>query len=219
MKRAALAFALAATFTSCLSVRSPESGARLEIAAGEALVFGRVRCFDRGHEFDPWTREVSEILVEKPVVKLALFQVETGKKRPDVPIETRGAFEWIVPAGTYLVYHTPTVDPPYNEPLAAFQVRAGEAPIDLGELWLDLSVDRALSAELATYTLIAVDARPATAESAAELARRHPGSSAARSGAWIVDPELRRLFENWSVEACARVLARHGVELARVDGR
>lgn len=215
-RRIAWICALCATalLAACLSVRTPSAGAPVQLAAGEGVVFGRVRTFDRGHEITPWKREVFEILAEDPEVELALFHVESGRKRPDVPISSDGRFEWVLPAGTYLLYHTPSIDPPFNEPLAAFQVEPGPEATDLGELDLAISVDRPLSSSLATYTLLGTSARAGDDESAASFRRRHPGSSDVRQVAFVVDPDLGALFSNWSREECARILARHGLRLS-----
>jgi hypothetical protein len=215
----AIACSIAALACACLAVRTPEAGAPASCSAGEGIVFGRVRVFELGYEIDPWKRELSEIIAEKPVIELALFHVDSGRKRPDVPIAAEGRFEWILPAGTYLVYHTPSVDPPCNEPLAAFQVADGSDPLDLGELRLSVSVDRPLSWELATYTLAGIDTREASAETNAWFRQRHPGTSSVRSGAFATDPELGGLFGNWSREQCARVLARHGLVVGGAEVR
>jgi hypothetical protein len=203
----------------CLAVRTPEPGAPVRAAAGEAIVFGRVRVFELGHELTPWKREHTEILAEDPVIRLALFHVESERKRPDVPISAEGRFAWILPAGTYLLYHTPSIEPPFNEPLAAFQVTSGPDPVDLGELRLAISVDRPLSWRLATYTLLNVAASAGSGETAASFLRLHPGTNPVRQGAFVVDPELGGLFTNWSRRACARILVRHGVEMDRPEGR
>lgn len=203
----------------CLAVRTPEPGTPVRLAAGEGIVFGRVRVFENGYEITPWKRELIEILLEDPVIRLALFNVDSGRKRPDVPIATDGGFEWILPAGTYLLYHTPSIDPPFNEPLAAFQVAPGSEPIDLGELRLEIAVERRLSSQLATYTLSGVETRAGDSETAASFRRRHPGTRSVRNGAFIADPQLSGLFRNWSREACARILARHGVNIDRPEGR
>lgn len=209
----ALAFWAAALLSGCLAVRTPESGVPVRVAAEEGIVFGRVRVFELGHELTPWKRELTEILAEDPAISLALFHVESGRKRPDVPISAEGGFEWILPAGTYLLYHTPSFDPPFNEPLAAFQVTPGSDLVDLGELRLAISVDRPLSWRLATYTLLSVEASAGNGETAALFLRLHPGTNPVRQGVFVVDPELGGLFTNWSRKACARILARHGVEI------
>lgn len=206
-------------FSGCLAVRSPEPGAPVQVAAGEGIVFGRVRVVERGHEITPWSRESHEILAEDPTIRLALFHVESGRKRPDVPISDDGRFEWVLLAGTYLLYHTPSIEPPFNEPLAAFQVEPGSDPRDLGEVELAVSVDRPLSSMLATYTLLSVDARAGNDMSAASFSRLHPGSNPIRHGEVVVDPELGELFTNWSREACARILHRHGMEVGRFDDK
>jgi hypothetical protein len=58
-----------------------------------------------------------------------------------------------------------------------------------------------------------VEARPGNDESAAPFLRNHPGTTSVQSGDFIVDRELSGLFANWSRDACARILARHGVDL------
>ncbi|HET9300398.1 MAG TPA: hypothetical protein VFO11_10665 [Candidatus Polarisedimenticolaceae bacterium] len=197
----------------CIPLHVPGTG-EIEPATGsEAVVFGRVRTFDRGIEIDPWVVEPWELAAEDPIVRLALFQVESRRRRLYPPMGAGGRFAWVLPAGTYLLYHTPTVEPPFNEPLAAFQVAAGPAPIDLGDLDLLVSVDRPVSRELATYTLLSVRASPPTPESAAWFLAGRPGTLPVRQGAFVVDPELHGLFTNWSRSACARILARHGLAL------
>jgi hypothetical protein len=215
----ALACLASALLGGCLAVRTPEPGVPVRVASGEGIVFGQVRVFDRGHEITPWKREHTEILAEDPVIRLALFHVESGRNRPDVPILRQGRFEWILPAGTYLLYHTPSIEPPFNEPLAAFQVTREPDPVDLGELRLAISVDRPLSWRLATYTLSNVEASAGDASTAAQFLRQHPGTSRVQASAFVVDPELGGLFTNWSREACARILARHGVKIGGVEGQ
>jgi hypothetical protein len=209
----------AALLAGCLAVQTPEPGAPVRVAAGDGIVFGRVRVFELGQELTPWQRELSEILAEDPVIRLALFHVDSGRKRPGVPISTNGRFEWILPLGTYLLYHTPSIEPPINEPLAAFQVTRGSDPADLGELRLAISVDRRLTSRLATYTLSSVATARGNGDTAAWFLRRHPGTRSVRQSAFVVDPELGALFTNWSREACARILARHGMTMDRPDGR
>lgn len=182
-------------------------------------MFGRVRVFELGREITPWSREAVEILAEDPEIPLALLHVESGRKRPDVSISPDGRFAWILPAGTYLLYHTPSIEPPLNEPLAAFQVEPGANPNDLGELELAIGVDRPFSSTPASYSLLGVAARPGDRASAAAFLQRFPGSSPVRAGAVVVDPELGGLFANWSREACARILGRHGMEIGRFEGR
>lgn len=212
------ACAAAAILGGCLAVRTPEPGVPVSVAAGEGVVFGGVRTFELGLELTPWKREASEILAEDPLVRLALFHVESGRKAPDVPISAQGRFEWVLPAGTYLLYHTPSIEPPFNEPLAAFQVAPGPEPTDLGELALSISVDRPLASRLASYTLSDVEARAGNAGSAAAFQQSHPGSVDVRPGAFAVDPELGGLFADWSREACARILLRHGIQVGRYGG-
>jgi hypothetical protein len=202
----------------CLAVRTPEPGEPVSVAAGEGIVFGRVRAFELDREITPWDRELVEVLAEDPDIELALFHVESGRKRPDVPIAAQGRFAWILPAGTYLVYHALSVEPPCLEPIAAFQVAPTPEPADLGELVLAISVDRSLSASLATYTLRNVGSRAGSEETRDVFMRSHPGSRAVRPGVLVVDPELGGLFTDWSQEACARVLARHGMRVGRFDG-
>ena len=203
----------------CLAVRSPEPGAAARVAPGEGIVIGSIRVSDRGIEITPWKRELDEILSEDPVIHLALFHIESGRKRPDVAVSPDGRFEWILPVGTYLLYHTPSVDPPFNEPLAAFRVTPGSQPCDLGELDLDVSVDRQLSWKLATYSLLGVETSEGNGETVAWYLARHPGTEGIRQGAFVVDPELGGLFSHWSREACARILARHGMEIGPPEKR
>ena len=134
-----------------------------------------------------------------------------------MPISKEGRFEWILPAGTYLLYHTPSIEPPFNEPLAAFQVTPASDPADLGELRLAISVDRPLTRSLATYSLSSVEASGGNASTAAQFLRRHPGTNRVRESAFVVDSELGGLFTNWSREACARILARHGLTIGGVE--
>ena len=197
----------------CMTVQTPEPGIPVRLAEGEGIVFGQLRVFDRGIEFNEWKLEPGEINAEKPRMRLSLFHVESGRKAIDLTIPSDGRFEWIIPAGTYLLYHTPSIEPPYNEVLAAFQVSADSDPVDLGVLLLNISVDRPLSMDLATYSLLGVDELPPSAESAAWFRARHPDVTSIQPGVFIVDPALHRLFSNYSRAACARILSRHGIEI------
>lgn len=176
-------------------------------------MIGRVRVFEQGRERRPWHLEGIELVLPDPDLRLSLFQVESGRERPVVGIDGDGWFGWILPAGTYLVFHALSVDPPFNEPLAAFQLAAGPDPVDLGELRLDLSVDR--PGPGATASCQVLDATAQAGESAAVEARlaQHPGAGTCRRGSLVVDAGLRGLFSNWSRQACARLLAQHGIEL------
>jgi hypothetical protein len=213
------AFWASTLLSGCLALRTPEPGAPIRVEAGEGLVFGRVRAFELGCEITPWKRESIEVLTEDPDIRLALFHVESGHKRPNVPIAADGSFEWILPTGTYLLYHTPSIEPALNEPLAAFQSEPGSNPVDLGEIALAISIARSLSSTLATYTVLSVEARAGNSESAAAFLQRHPGSGSVREGAVVIDPELGGLFTNWSRAACARILGRHGMKLRGPEGR
>jgi len=206
-----LACCTSVLLTGCLAVKTPEAGAPVHLADGEGIVFGQIRIFDRGNEITPWERDLAEIFAEDPVIRLALFQVESGRKRPNVPISAKGRFEWILPMGTYLLYHTPSIDPPLNEPFAAFRVSDGSGPIDLGELHIFISVDRPLGSELATYTLLDVETFAANDKTAGWFLHEHPGTHLQHRANFVVDPALRDLFRNWSREACERILSKHGM--------
>lgn len=199
----------------CLTVRTPAKGEPLRLEPGEGLVLGRVRIFEQGRELHPWRVEFLELLAEDPLIAFALLQVESGRKRPGVPLDEEGRFAWILPAGTYLLYHTPSVDPPVNEPLAAFQVPSTSEVLDLGELALDVAVDRSLGPEPAAYQVTGTEALRGDREVERWFLETHPGALDVRTGHLVVDPALGSLFGHWSVEACARVLARHGLEVGR----
>jgi len=194
-------------------VKTPEAGAPVHVADGENIVFGQVRVFDRVREITPWERDLTEIFAEDPVIRLALFQVESGRKRPDIPVSAQGRFEWILPVGTYLLYHTPSIEPPLNEPFAAFRVSDRSGPIDLGEIHIFISVDRPLGSELATYTLLDVKAFSANDQTAGWFLHEHPGTHHLQRASFVVDPALRGLFRIWSREACERILTKHGLEI------
>ncbi len=214
MRASLLPAALGLAAAACLAVRVPEAGEPLELAAGEGLVFGRVRVFEGAGELTPWELEGAELLLPDPEIRLSLFAVESGRKRPDVPLRRDGGFEWIVPQGTYLLYHTPSVEPPLNEPLAAFQVRAGTDPVDLGELRLSVAVARPLPwDEPVTYEVVGAEGSPGTAEAQRAFLARHAGVRSVGAGIFVVDEDLGGLFDDWSRAACARVLARHGIDL------
>jgi len=212
-----IASGAATLLAGCLTVRTPGRGEAPDPGPGEGIVIGRLRVFEHGLELTPWKRELDEILWEDPVIRLALLHVDSGRKRPDVPLSDEGRFAWILPAGTYLLYHTPSVDPPFNEGIAAFQVSAGSDPIDLGELHLAIAVFRPLSWELASYTLSHAEACAGSDEGVASFRRLHPGAYTVRKGSFVVDPDLSGLLSDWSREFCARILARHGLELESVE--
>ena len=212
-RTALLAAALGLAAAGCLAVRVPEAGEPLELAADQGLVLGRVRVFEGAREFTPWRVEGAELFLPDPDIRLSLLAIEADRRRPDVPLRADGSFEWIVPEGTYLLYHTPSVVPPVNEPLAAFQVRAGTDPADLGELRLSVAVARPGGDELATYEIVGTSSGAGEAEAQRAFLARHPGARSVRPGLLVVDADLRGLFGDWSRAACARVLARHGVEL------
>jgi hypothetical protein len=179
------------------------------------MVLGRVRVFEGGYELTPWRLELAEILAEDPIINLALFDIESGRNRLRVPISAEGEFEWILPAGVYLLYHTPSIEPPYNEPIAAFEVPQQALPVDLGELYLDISISRPLSWETSTYTLLSVAAAVPTGDNGASFSSRHPGTDQIQEGRFVVDPELAGLFTDWSRAECERILARHGLVIHR----
>lgn len=178
-------------------------------------MLGRVRVLENDVELHPWRVELADLLAEDPEIRLALFRIEADERKPHVPLDGEGRFAWILPTGTYLIYHTPSIDPPSNEPLAAFQLSAGSVVLDVGELVLHVLVDHPIGSGQASYEVVGVDARPAAPETAHWFLATRPEPVEIQPGVLLVDPRLGRLFDDWSVEACARVLEPRGVQLLR----
>lgn len=212
LARAALTCALAG---GCVSVRALERDEPMRLAPDEALVFGRVRVFEGGRELTPWNVDLLEELLAPgdPDVRLALFRVESEERALYPAIGAGGWFTWVMPAGTWLVYRTSQDAPVRHDVLCAFQVLPGTDAQYLGELELELEVERD-AGQACAYEVGTVSVRSDPDAARAFLARcaaDRPREPVERT--FASSPELRSLFDDWDRERAARVLAGLGLEL------
>lgn len=113
--------AIAAAFclqSSCVSIGTPRAGQPVVLKPGQALVFGRIVMLAAKNEnikyspfkFDPWDEP---FFVTGPRMTLELRQhfppggAFKYKSHPAAPIETDGAFFWILSAGDYELLGNP----------------------------------------------------------------------------------------------------------------
>lgn len=193
---------------SCSQVGRVRRGAPVPDDPGATLVFGRVRILEGERSIVPPPSTVMEQVFggDSPIVRLSLFQVETGRKWVFVPYDEKGNFEWMLPRGTYLVYHAIAGTPSVVEALAAFQAKPGVRALYAGTLRLDID------AHGGEYSVNGVDTLDEFEGAWDHLLRHHPteGLTAARSP-MVTDPALTGVFTNWKKERCLAILARHGL--------
>ena len=100
----------------CLSVASPRPGRPVEVGAGKALVFGRLRVTtaDHGRELRVFSRDWAEhVIPPEPVFNLELRQIHAPggaveySSSPSPPIEDDGSFHWILEQGDYVLASNP----------------------------------------------------------------------------------------------------------------
>lgn len=196
----------------CVAVRSPRAGEPIDLAADEVLVFGRLRVADRGVELFPPQIDFDPLSQRGQVdFRPSLFQVETGKRALRPALEPDGTFWWILPRGTYLLFHTPPGTLLRNEVLAGFQIQAPTRAVYVGILDLDITSDPH-SGPPAEYSIARLGIGDEFASAAAVLRRRHSSFDATPAKALLFDdPEFPSLFDDYSESRCARILARHGL--------
>ena len=207
--------ALAALFASCVGVRVLDPGEPVLLEPGEAFVLGRVRAFEAGRELTPWNADLVEelSLLGEPELKLSLFRVESEERALYPRLEPDGSFAWVLPEGTWLVYRSAQHEPIWHDVLAAFQARAGSATY-LGELLLELEVERNADLEVVGCSVVGLDVRSDPDAARDDLERRpHGAELALAERPLVVDPELRELFDDWRRGRAEQVLARLGLEL------
>jgi len=211
-----IATALLLASVACLRVVYPEPGRPIRTAEGEVLAFGRIAVIDRDHEIEPWKSDLRDALFtgEKPEIKLSLFLIEANRRAIYVRIEPEGSFFWVLPAGTYLLYHSRVDRQPPNEPLAAFQITAEAHALYLGTMTMDIESNENRSTGKQDYEVMAVRITDELEQAKQVLEGRYPepGRPAARK-LMISDPSLRSLFQDYSKRTCERILEQHGLHL------
>jgi hypothetical protein len=152
-------FAGALVTAACVSVRALEPNETLRLEPGEALVFGRIRVFENGRELTPWNADLLEELIAPadPEIHLALFRVESEERALYPMIGADGWFTWV---------------PVRHDVLCAFQALAGSEAQYLGELELQVEVERDADLEACGYEIGAVSVRCDPVAARAFLARR-----------------------------------------------
>ena len=204
--------ALTALLSACAGVRTPDVGQPVELAAGEAFAFGRLRLFEAGGEQPTWSSEPLDVLLtaDVPELRLALYCVEREERRLYAPIGEDGWFAWILPEGTWLVYRSSRGEPIWHDVLAAFQVHARPQAQLLGELVI--AIERNSDPNSLGYSVQSLATRLDAQAAREVLARRHPGAGEnSVERPLVVDPELRGLFDDWKPARARQVLERLGL--------
>jgi hypothetical protein len=207
---------LALAAAACLQVRYPEPGRPVGTAEGAALAFGRIAVFDRGYEIELWNSDLRADLFapEKPVIRLSLFHIEANRRAIDVRVEPDGSFFWILPTGTYLIYHSRVDRQPPNEPLSAFQVPSAMRAVYVGTLEMHIESDYIKETGRQDYDLVDIGVKDEFERAKQGLAARYPDIIAQpERKPMITDPLLRDLFRDYSKRACEKVLHQHGLQL------
>jgi hypothetical protein len=209
-------------FTGCVMLRYPEPGEPLGKLGDRALVYGRIKVKERGKEFKPWSSNLLDVLATfgKPNVDLSIFWVEAGARGFSVTIEDDGHFYWIIPRGTYFLYHT-YLDPlPNNEAFAAFQVPARGDAVYAGTLIVHIELDYELSSEEIGFHVLEVEVEDAYEEELKIFHQRHPGLSVEVTKTLArYDPIFLNLFEDYDRYQCEKVLNRIGLSLLTYGSR
>jgi hypothetical protein len=218
MKRTWVALLILAVFVfpGCVMLKYPEPGEPLGKLGDRALVFGKIKVKERGKEFKPWSSNLLDVLATfgKPNVDLSIFWVEAGARGFSVTIEGDGHFYWIVPRGTYLIYHT-YLDPlPNNEAFAAFQVPAQGDAVYAGNLIVHVESEYESSSEEIGFHVIEVEIEDAFEEELKIFHRRHPGLPVEVTKVLArYDPFFLNLFNDYDRYQCEKILNRNGLSL------
>ena len=216
-KRAIIVLAiLAISSAGCFQIRYPEPGRPVAVAEGKSLAFGRIAVIDRDHEIEPWRSELREALFagEKPEIRLSLFFVESDRRAIYVRIEPDGSFFWVLPAGTYLLYHSLVDRQLPNETIAAFQVPSGAHAVYLGAMTMRIESGRNRETGKLDYDVTAISIGSEFERAKHVLAARYPGlAGPIVQKLMITDPSLEGLFRDYSQKECERILDRHGLRL------
>ncbi len=217
-KELIIALAVLSLTSACLRVKYPEPGRPVGTSEGEALAFGRIAVIDRGHEIEPWRSDLQDALfaAEKPEIKLSLFLVESNRRAIYVRVESDGSFYWVLPPGTYLLYHSPAPAgrQPSNEPLAAFQVPPKARTVYVGTMAMHIESTYKKDTDRQDYEVTTVEIGDEYETARQMLAGRYPDlSGPSERRLMIHDPELRDLFRDYSKSRCEKVLNRNGISL------
>ena len=147
-RRSLLPFLIAA-LGACASVVSPRPGAPVEVEAGKALVFGRVRVTSarHGRELPVFSaRPLEHVIPPDPVLNLELRAIHPPggavrySSNPSPRVEEDGSFHWILRQGDYVLASNPRAygssrfEPGETTVLARFTVPRGAGTVYLGTL-------------------------------------------------------------------------------------
>jgi hypothetical protein len=142
----------------CLSIVSPRPESPVEVQAGKALVFGRIRVTSPGfrREFLVFSRDPMEHAIPPdPVFNLELREIRSPggavkyRSNPSPEIEADGSFHWILAEGVYVLASNPRpygsshFDPAETTVLARFTVPAGPRTVYVGALEVAVEFEQA----------------------------------------------------------------------------
>lgn len=214
----------------CLSITTPEAGARLEPGPQGSVIVGRLRVFTVYGEQYPWGTEgppdIPEIFAMRPPTVtrpvLGIFSIDRDERGLAPVPDSDGWFTWQLPPGRYLLYvlndlhggYSPSPPPGLAAlfVLAAFRVGDDTAPRYLGDLVLELEPDWRVGDTRTDYSIerLLVVSEPELASK--WIAERYPGSPPLRTDALMVsDPRLSRLLVPYSRERTEAVLDELGI--------
>lgn len=200
----------------CVWLRYPEPGEPLGKLGDRAVVFGKIQVKERGKEFRPWSRNLLDVLANfgKPDIDLSIFWVEPGARGYSVTIEGDGHFYWIIPRGTYLLYHT-YLDPlPHNEAFAAFQVPERGDAIYAGTLIVHIETDYGSSSQEIGFRVLEVEIEDDFDREVQIFRKRHPGLSVEVTKILArYDPQFLNVFKDYDRYQVERVLEQNGLSL------
>ncbi|HOD36107.1 MAG TPA: hypothetical protein PLR20_09585 [Syntrophales bacterium] len=218
MRKTGLIVLILAVFvlTGCVWLRYPEPGEPLGKLGDRALVYGKITIKEGGKEFKPWSSNLLDVLATfgRPNVDFSIFWVEAGARGFSVAVEGDGHFYWIIPRGTYLLYHT-CLDPlPSNEAFAAFQVPARGDAVYAGTLIVHVESEYESSSDEIGFRVTAVEVEDAYEEELKILRKRHPGLALDVTKILArYDPVFPGLFKDYDRYQCERILNRNGLTL------
>lgn len=184
----------AALLAGCLSVVSPRPGRPVEVQAGKALVFGRIRVTspDYDREFLAFSRDPLEhVIPPDPVFNLELREIRPPggavkyrtKLSPEVAAD--GSFHWILAEGDYVLasnprpYGSTRFDSSETTVLARFTVPAGPRTVYVGQIEIVVQFEQADLVEgwkgrETTYTIHQLLVTDDGERAFATLLARHP---------------------------------------------
>jgi hypothetical protein len=197
----------------CMTVEVPRPGEALHLDKDHVLVYGRMTASDHGRPIVPKPPPIFEAVsgVDDPRVRLSLFHVENGEKAVFPEVADDGTFWWILPRGTYLVFHTPPGPFEHNEVLAAFQTPPDADAVCVGTLALEVQGDPGTGG-FVPYLVSNVDTLDDYDANGTALLARHPDFAGRLAiAAMVADPDLAFLFADYSRARCEKILARHAI--------